>query len=56
VVQTGRVLLLENERAEWQLLDGKLELGEDLPQCLVRETREETGWEVTAGPVPDYSQ
>lgn len=28
-VQAGKVLLLENERAEWELPGGKLELGED---------------------------
>ncbi len=39
-VQDGRVLLLENKRAEWELPGGKLELGED---CVVREIGEETG-------------
>ena len=52
-VQGGRVLLLENERSEWELPGGKLELGEDPADCVVREIREETGWEVTAGPLLD---
>jgi 8-oxo-dGTP pyrophosphatase MutT (NUDIX family) len=55
-VQNGRVLLLENERAEWELPGGKLELGEDPPACVVREIAEETGWAVTAGPVLDCWQ
>jgi 8-oxo-dGTP pyrophosphatase MutT (NUDIX family) len=48
-VRDGQVLLLENERAEWELPGGKLELGEDPPACVVREIAEETGWQVTGG-------
>jgi len=55
-VQDGRVLLLENERAEWELPGGKLELGEDPPDCVVREISEEAGWQVTAGPLLDCWQ
>jgi len=55
-VQRGRVLLLRNERAEWELPGGKLELGEDPPACVAREIAEETGWQVTAGPVLDCWQ
>jgi 8-oxo-dGTP pyrophosphatase MutT (NUDIX family) len=55
-VRDGQVLLLENERAEWELPGGKLELGEDPPECVVREIAEETGWAVTAGPVLDCWQ
>jgi 8-oxo-dGTP pyrophosphatase MutT (NUDIX family) len=55
-VQDGKVLLLENERNEWELPGGKLELGEDPPGCVVREIGEETGWQVTAGPVLDCWQ
>ena len=50
-VQDGKVLFLENERDEWELPGGKLELGEDPPDCVVREISEETGWQVTAGPL-----
>lgn len=55
-IQDGRVLLLENERGEWELPGGKLELGEDPHECVVREITEETGWQVTAGPVLDCWQ
>ena len=55
-VQDGKVLLLENERDEWELPGGKLELGEDPPVCVVREISEETGWQVTAGPLLDCWQ
>jgi 8-oxo-dGTP pyrophosphatase MutT (NUDIX family) len=55
-VQQGRVLLLENERAEWELPGGKLDLGEAPPECVVREIAEETGWQVTAGLVLDCWQ
>ena len=52
----GKILLLENERAEWELPGGKLELAEDPRDCLVREIAEETGWRVTVGPILDCWQ
>ena len=55
-VQDGKVLLLENERDEWELPGGKLELGEDPAACVVREVREEAGWRVAAGPLLDCWQ
>jgi len=55
-VQHGRVLLLRNERSEWELPGGKLELGEDPPACVAREIAEETGWGVTVGPILDCWQ
>ncbi len=55
-VQDGKVLLLENERDEWELPGGKLELSEDLGDCVVREIAEERGWQVTAGPLLDCWQ
>lgn len=49
VVRAGRVLLVHNEREEWELPGGRLELGETPPQCVAREITEETGWHVATG-------
>lgn len=53
VVRDGRVLLLHNERDEWELPGGRLEVGETPQQCVAREITEETGWQVTTGPILD---
>jgi 8-oxo-dGTP pyrophosphatase MutT (NUDIX family) len=55
-VRDGRVLLLRNERDEWELPGGKLELGEDPAACVGREIQEETGWTITVGPILDSWQ
>jgi 8-oxo-dGTP pyrophosphatase MutT (NUDIX family) len=55
-VRAGQVLLLRNERDEWELPGGKLELGEDPAACVAREIAEETGWTVTVGPILDAWQ
>ena len=55
-VRGGNVLLLRNERDEWELPGGKLELGEDPADCVVREIGEKSGWQVTAGPLLDCWQ
>jgi 8-oxo-dGTP diphosphatase len=51
--QAGRLLLIqrghEPETGRWSLPGGRIELGESDPQAVVRETREETGLEVTCG-------
>jgi 8-oxo-dGTP pyrophosphatase MutT (NUDIX family) len=57
---SGRVVLLKNERQEWELPGGKLEIGSDAggppadespERAVEREFFEETGWHVTAGPL-----
>ena len=55
-VRTEGSCSCENERDEWELPGGKLELGEDPAECVVREIAEETGWQVTAGPMLDCWQ
>ncbi|MFJ7589573.1 NUDIX domain-containing protein [Streptomyces sp. NPDC097617] len=60
--QHGRVVLLRNEREEWELPGGRLEIGppsgsnpaDSSPEeALERELREETGWTVKAGKILD---
>ncbi|WP_088343992.1 MULTISPECIES: NUDIX hydrolase [Rhodomicrobium] len=48
-----RVVLLKNERYEWELPGGKLELGETPALCVAREIEEELGLSVEAGPLLD---
>lgn len=50
------MLLLRNERDEWEPPGGKLELGEDPAACVAREIGEEVGWDVTTGPILDSWQ
>lgn len=46
VIRDGRVVLLENERHEWELPGGKLEPGESPESCVAREIAEELRLEV----------
>jgi 8-oxo-dGTP diphosphatase len=49
VVHRDRVLLLLNERDEWDLPGGRPDAGEDHRAALEREVREETGLAVAVG-------
>ncbi|MGO1056959.1 NUDIX hydrolase [Crossiella sp. CA198] len=53
VVRDGKVLLLKNEREEWELPGGRIEAGETPEQCVAREIAEETRWRVSTGPILD---
>ncbi|RSN19923.1 NUDIX hydrolase [Amycolatopsis sp. WAC 01416] len=53
VVRAGRVLLLHNERDEWELPGGRLELGETPEECVTREIHEETRISVDAVEILD---
>jgi 8-oxo-dGTP pyrophosphatase MutT (NUDIX family) len=46
IIWNGRVPLLQNERDEWELPGGKLEVGESPQETLAREIEEELGWSV----------
>lgn len=42
----GRVILVMNEHLKWDLPGGKLDKGETLHECLIREMKEELGIQV----------
>ena len=53
LIHQDRVLLLLNERDEWDLPGGRPDPGEDHRAALEREVREETGLAVTVGEALD---
>ena len=53
LLEEDRVVLLLNEREEWELPGGRLERGEDPVTCLVREFAEELGAAIVAEGILD---
>lgn len=53
LIEDGSVLLLENERSEWELPGGRPEIGEEPQAALVREFVEELGATIAVGPIVD---
>nr|WP_307793346.1 NUDIX hydrolase [Amycolatopsis sp. MtRt-6] len=53
LVRGGRVLLVHNERDEWELPGGRIEPGETPEQTVVREVTEETGLSVDVAEILD---
>ena len=53
LIHDDRVLLLRNERGEWDLPGGRPDPGEDFRVALKREVQEETGLEVEVGAALD---
>ena len=53
LLEGGGVVLLLNERDEWELPGGRLERGEDPVACLEREFTEELGTEIVADGIID---
>jgi 8-oxo-dGTP pyrophosphatase MutT (NUDIX family)/GNAT superfamily N-acetyltransferase len=51
--EDDRVVLLENERLEWELPGGRLDSGEDPAACLARECAEEIGIDVAVDAILD---
>ncbi|MES2321261.1 MAG: NUDIX domain-containing protein [Pseudomonadota bacterium] len=52
---SGEIVLLMNERGEWELPGGRIETGETPPACLAREIDEELGLTVEVGaPIDSY--
>jgi 8-oxo-dGTP pyrophosphatase MutT (NUDIX family) len=49
----GAVVLLKNERDEWELPGGRLEAGEEPAACVAREIQEELGLDVTVAGIVD---
>ena len=49
----GEVVLLKNERDEWELPGGRLEAGEEPAGCLAREIQEELDLTAIVGPLLD---
>jgi 8-oxo-dGTP pyrophosphatase MutT (NUDIX family) len=53
LIRDGNVILLRNERDEWELPGGKLEPSESPEQCLAREVAEELQLDVVPQSILD---
>jgi 8-oxo-dGTP pyrophosphatase MutT (NUDIX family) len=53
VFRGSQVILLKNERNEWELPGGKIELGETPEACVCREIEEELGIQVKVSQILD---
>jgi 8-oxo-dGTP diphosphatase len=55
IVKDGKVLIIKRAndpfKGQWSIPGGRVELGESLAEAVRREMREETGLDVTVGPV-----
>lgn len=53
IIHGSQTVLLKNERDEWELPGGKLDLGESPEECVVREIEEELNVHAHVGPILD---
>ncbi|MBA4494459.1 NUDIX domain-containing protein [Paenactinomyces guangxiensis] len=53
IIREDNVLLLKNERNEWELPGGRLEKGEAPQKCLIREIKEELNIDCTVKQLVD---
>ncbi|MEL6673199.1 MAG: NUDIX domain-containing protein [Bacteroidota bacterium] len=53
IVHQGKIVLLKNDREEWELPGGKLDPGEQPHLCVAREIQEELRLEVTVAELVD---
>lgn len=53
LIHNNQTVLLKNERDEWELPGGKLDLGESAEECVVREIEEELNLTTEVGELLD---